>query len=138
MEHRQWSTSRQPVLSIVFYVLAALTGVLGVSIAIACFNAPGAFQAIMGLLPVPLLNLILPPLTNSLIILGIMALLGAAVVAALLIACGRLLARATTLARRVERIETALMQAELLPAGPLLDEAVEQVLDGVPHGSVHI
>jgi hypothetical protein len=131
MEHRYQPASPQPVLSIIFYGLAVLTLGLGVSIGIACLNAPGALQPIMGMLQMPLVDLFVKPLMNSLIVLGILAFVCAAIGSALLIAFGRLLARAADLARRVDRLEAALARASLLPACPALDEAREQVLESV-------
>jgi hypothetical protein len=137
MEHRHQSASPQPVLSIIFYGLAVLTLALGVFIGLACLNAPGAFQPIIGMLQMPLVDLFVKPLMNSLIVLGILAFVCAAVACVLLIAFGRLLARAAHLSRRVARVEAALVHARLLRDCPVLDEAREQVLEGITEHAVH-
>jgi hypothetical protein len=118
-------------MSIVFYGLAAIMLALGIVIGAACLNAPRAFLPTIAMLQMPLLDLFVKPLMNSLIVLGIIVFVCAAGACALLIAFGRLLARAANLERRVERVEAVLIHARLLPDCPVLDEAREQVLEDV-------
>lgn len=104
------------VLSIVLYVLAAIVFVLGIFTAISLANAaaivPGATIAFQ----VPGLRPFWDVLVSGLRTVGLVIFGIALITSALMAACALLLWRSATLSLRIQRIEAALAQANILPA----------------------
>jgi hypothetical protein len=103
-------------LSVVLYVLAAIVCLLGIFTSVSLANAAAIVPRATIAFQVPGLRPIWELLVSGLRTAGLVALGIALITSALMAACGLLLWRSATLSLRIQRIEAALAQADILPA----------------------
>ncbi len=103
MQQRQKAST--PIVSILFYILAALVFLIGLLVAMNLFNAPSAIRGATIILQNPVFQPILNQINQAFVLAGTVLLAISVVFSGALVGLGRLVTQNRRLALRVQELE---------------------------------